>query len=60
MRSVGYDVSTSTLEVEFENGCVYQYGQVPEDVYAALMAADSKGHYFDTVIRSRYDCRRLL
>jgi len=60
MRSVGYDAPTSTLEIEFENGFVYQYSGVPEDVHAALMAADSKGHYFDSVIRPRYDCRRLL
>ena len=60
LRSVGYDESTSTLEVEFGNGSVYEYSAVPEDVYAALMLADSKGHYFDTVIRPGYDSLRLL
>jgi GH15 family glucan-1,4-alpha-glucosidase len=60
LHSVGYDGSTSTLEVEFENGSVYEYRDVAEDIYAALMSSDSKGHYFDSVIRPRYDCTRLL
>ena len=60
LRSVGYDDSTSTLEVEFHNGVVYGYRSVPPEIYAALMSAASKGHYFDTVIRQSYQCRRVL
>jgi len=60
LRSVGYDDSTSTLEVEFHNGAVYEYRSVPTEIYAALMSAASKGHYFDTMIRPSYHCRRVL
>ena len=30
--SAGYDAETRTLEVEFSNGGVYRYGDVPSDV----------------------------
>jgi hypothetical protein len=60
LRSVGYDGPTATLEVEFHNGPVYEYRNVPADVYAGLMSATSKGHYFDATIRTSYDCRRVF
>ena len=34
--SIGYE--GETLEVEFKNGTVYQYYNVPEVVYSQLMA----------------------
>ncbi len=51
LASVGYDPSTSTLEVEFLNGRVYQYFGVPERVYHELMNAASKGSYLDQNIK---------
>ena len=49
LRSVGYDPETKTLEVEFQNGSVYQYFNVPNNVYRELMAAPSHGRYFHKV-----------
>ncbi|MFT4037565.1 MAG: KTSC domain-containing protein [Thermomicrobiales bacterium] len=45
LRSAGYDAKSETLELEFTNGRVYQYAEVPPEVFADLMAADSKGRY---------------
>lgn len=47
LSSVGYDPATATLEVEFLNGGVYQYFNVPAHVHAGLMSAASHGSYFD-------------
>lgn len=48
------------LEIEFANGGVYEYTDVPAEVYRALMSANSKGNYFDRHIRSApYTCRRI-
>ena len=44
--SVGYDSQTSILEIEFNNGSIYQYSGVPQEVYEGLMNAGSKGSYF--------------
>jgi hypothetical protein len=46
LASVGYEPETTTLEIEFHNGGVYQYSGVPEDVHQGLMNAESKGSYF--------------
>ena len=40
IRSVGYDLPSSVLEIEFvEGGRVYEYLDVPLSVYSRLMAA---------------------
>ena len=45
IRSIGYEHSTSTLEVEFNNGRVYQYFSVSENIFNSLLSASSKGQY---------------
>jgi hypothetical protein len=59
LKSVGYDEASGTLEVEFKNGGLYQYADVPADEYAALMLAPSKGTYFGDHIRDAYRFKRL-
>lgn len=56
---VGYDPATQTLEVEFKNGAVYRYTEVPPEEHAGLMAAESKGRYHSIHIRGIYDYRKL-
>ncbi len=59
IRSVGYDPATSTLEIEFNSGGVYQYEGVPELVHDALMSAGSKGSYFHADIKGRYPFKKV-
>lgn len=54
VRSVGYDPSSMTLEVEFHDGGVYQYRSVPGAIHAAFMGASSKGSYLASHIKNRY------
>ena len=51
LSSVGYDPDTKTLEIEFLNGGLYQYFDVPLNIYNGLMAASSHGTYFDQYIK---------
>ena len=51
LASVGYDVASSTLEIEFNSGAIYQYSGGPENEYTGLMSASSKGSYFDQHIK---------
>ena len=51
IASIGYDESTSTLEVEFRTGAVYQYYEVPKRVYVGLMNASSHGAYFAQYVK---------
>ena len=54
VASVGYDEATSTLEIEFNNGSVYQYFDVSESIYQELIAASSVGGYLATQIKGKY------
>lgn len=59
LNSVGYDPDTSTLEIEFKDGSVYQYDSVPESEYSGLMDASSKGSYLHQNIKDRYPYRKI-
>lgn len=54
IASIGYDTSSQTLEIEFLNGSVYQYFDVPQHVYNGLMSADSHGQYLAQNIKGVY------
>ncbi|MEZ4817538.1 MAG: KTSC domain-containing protein [Flavobacteriaceae bacterium] len=51
LASIGYDAYNEILEIEFNHGGVYQYFDVPENVYEELMNASSHGQYFDRNIK---------
>jgi hypothetical protein len=59
LRSVGYDPQTETLEIEFHNGRVYQYFEVPLVVYQELLQAESLGRYFQFNLRDAYRYQRM-
>jgi hypothetical protein len=59
LRSIGYDRTTHTLEVEFRSGGVYQYSGVPDSVWFELRHAPSKGKYFQDRVRDRFATQRL-
>lgn len=51
IASIGYDSIAQVLEVEFLNGAVYQYYDVPEELYEGLMAANSHGKNLNEFIK---------
>ena len=53
IASVGYDAAQEIMEVEFQNGRIYQYFEVDESEMRELIEADSLGAYFNaTLIQS--------
>jgi hypothetical protein len=59
IASVGYDPATMTLEVEFKHGGIYQYFDVPEPTYQALMSADSHGTFLNAQVKGSFRYARL-
>ena len=60
LASVGYNPVTKILEIEFLNGSVYQYYDVPQSVYDGLMKAESHGKFFYANIRQGgYSYRKI-
>jgi len=54
LKSVGYDPETEILEIEFKNGFVYHYFEVPQSRYDGLMNASSKGSYLNQSIKRKF------
>jgi hypothetical protein len=59
IRAIGYDKSTEILEVEFHTSGVYQYFEVPEDIYKKLLSSSSIGSFFQKNIREKYRCLKI-
>jgi len=59
LSSVGYDADSQTLEIEFDNGSVYQYFDVPQVTFDGLLTASSPGTLFHEQIRGLYRYARL-
>lgn len=59
LSSVGYDRGAQVLEVEFLNGSVYQYYNVPENMYDQIMQSTSKGKFLNTYIKNSYPFSRV-
>jgi hypothetical protein len=57
LETVGYQ--DGVLEIEFKNGRVYQYFDVPEWVVDGLTRAPSKGKFFTEQIRGHFRYARI-
>jgi hypothetical protein len=52
--AVGYDRESKTLEVVFKRGGIWEYEDVPEKEYRAMMKARSIGSYMRDCIIDMY------
>ena len=55
ISSVGYSPDTETMYVEFKNGQVYRYLEVPENVFNNLKNSSSPGRFFLSSVKQYYD-----
>ena len=53
--AVAYDGASRTLILYFDGGEIYEYHDIPANLFARLMSSESKGRYFSRNIRGR--CR---
>lgn len=59
LKSIGYDPESKILEIEFQNGSVYQYYGVPRSLYEGLMGASSHGKYFHQYIKDNFPYQKV-
>lgn len=52
---IDYSAPARTLHVTFTSGRTYSYFGVPAEVYFQFCRAASKGEFFNTMIRDRYE-----
>jgi hypothetical protein len=54
IAKVGYSKRRHILEIEFVNGAIYRYLDVPRPLYRDLMSAESKARFYDLNVRRHY------
>jgi KTSC domain-containing protein len=54
-----YDPVKSILKVIYTSGAIYEYEDVPEDVYKAMKSSFSKGTFLNIEIKGRYNYKKL-
>ena len=57
-KSIGYDADSSTLEIEFHSGEIWQYFEVPEQIFYEMKSV-SIGKYFQLKIKNQYREKRV-
>lgn len=59
VSEIGYDEVSRVLEIAFVSGAVYQYFDVPRQVFDALMQAPSVGQYLNNNVKGYYRYARI-
>jgi len=54
LAAVGYSRRLHALEVEFVNGAIYRYSNVPPEIYRDLLGAPSKAQFYDANVRGHF------
>jgi len=54
-----YDAPNTTLRVEFNNGGIYDYFDVPEIIFEQMKEASSKGRFLAAQIKGVYRYARV-
>lgn len=59
VKAHGYDAASRTLAVEFKNGGLYHYEDVPPETYDAMKAADSVGKFIGASIKGTHKYTKI-
>lgn len=59
LQAVGYDEANKLLYVQFNNGKVYKYLDVPANEYEAMKQSESIGRYLNGVIKPNYQAEQV-
>lgn len=53
------DWNQGVLEVEFKNGSTYRHHDVPSGVFNEMLAADSKGKFYNSAVKSQFEVSKV-
>jgi len=59
IATAGYDAESLVMEVEFQNGNIYQYMGVPEEAYMGFKQADSCGRFLNEYIKGKFEFQKM-
>jgi|GEM_PF-648779 len=56
---IGYEHKDRMLQVEFIDGPVYRYQEVPHTIFEEFLQASSHGRYFESNVKNKFEHRRI-
>jgi hypothetical protein len=59
IRKTEFDTESKELIVEFNNGLIYSYENVPHQLYTQFRMSESQGKFFNSKIAKVYKYKRL-
>ena len=59
VSTISYDTATATLRIIFVSGMIYDYKNVPEDVYQAMKTSGAKEIYLNQHIKGKYQFEKI-
>ncbi len=58
LKSASYDTESKTLTTTFNNGSIYEYYEVPWEIFTKLRSSESQGKYFTASIKDKYKYKK--
>src|SRR4051812_9273086 len=59
VAAVGYSKRLHALEIEFRDGLIYRYTDVPANVYQQFISAESKARFYNLNVKGKFHCLRV-
>jgi len=59
IKTAMYDTENKILTITFNTGMVYEYYDVPWEIFTKFRSSQSQGKYFNTEIRTKYKFKKV-
>ncbi len=59
IKSATYNTETSSLSIVFNNESIYEYADVPWELFVKFRMADSQGAYLNANIKTKYSFKKI-
>lgn len=59
LKFASYKTEPKTLSVTFKNGTIYEYYEVPWDVFTKFRMSDSQGKFLNSKINKIYEFKKI-
>jgi hypothetical protein len=59
IRKTEFDTESKELVVEFNNGLIYSYEDVPHQIYTQFRMSESQGKFFSTKISKTFKYKKI-
>jgi hypothetical protein len=59
INQVSYNEQTASLTITFVSGRIYEYINVPFEIYSSLLSAGSKGAFFNEYIKDHFEFKKI-